>query len=149
MSRLVQARPINQAHGAGGDGFLDRVAKYIPAEIVAAYLAIQSLVLGLAPDAPRFAVLLGVLIVLMVVTPVYLWRTAKADGSPWKLQAGIAVIALPLWAYALVALPEELDIYNGTVAAIALILFSVVVGAFQPAAPTTSPATTSGAGATG
>jgi hypothetical protein len=139
MSRFVQPRSVNQVQGSGGDGYVDRVAKYIPAEIVAAFLAVQGLVISLAEVGMRLAVLSAVLVVFMILTPVYLRTAARASASPWKLQAVLGVIALPFWAYALAVLPGLITgpfdgtLYNGTVAAIALIVVSVAFGAFQPA----------------
>jgi hypothetical protein len=141
MSRLVQSRSVNQVQGTGGDGYVDRVAKYIPAEIVAAYLAVQGLVVSFAEIGVRLVVLGAVLGLFMILTPVYLRGAAKASASPWKLQATLGVIALPFWAYALAVLPGliagpfEGTLYNGTLAAIALIVVSVAFGAFQPADP--------------
>lgn len=141
MSRFVQPRSVNSVQGAEGDGFRDRVAKYIPAEIVAAYLAVQGAIISFSDVSARLAILAAVLVIFMALTPVYLWRAAKPSASPWKLQATLGVIALPFWAYALAVLPGLIKgpfdgtLYNGTLAAIALIVVSVAFGAFQPADP--------------
>jgi hypothetical protein len=135
MSRIVKPSPAGNApHAAGGDNFIDRVAKYIPAEIVAAYLALQGIVTAAFAEADqqRFIWLLVVVGFLLIVTPLYLRRLAVADGLPWGLQAIIAEVALLIWVYALAILPQAAGFYNGALAAGVLVAFTLLAGLLQP-----------------
>ncbi len=132
MSRLVTPRPAGPttAQSGGGDDYLSRVAKYVPSEIVVAYLTAQGLIVASAPADPR-PYYAAVALVLLVVTPLYLRRLAQ-PGQPVVRQMVISTLALPFWAYALAELPEAFGVYNALAASLALIAFSLVVGLVQP-----------------
>ena len=54
MGRLVKARPRVQLTGGASDGdnYRDRMAKYIPGEIVAGYVSIMGVIMGLGTEEP-------------------------------------------------------------------------------------------------
>lgn len=93
MARLVATQP--------GDSplqeYLERVAKYVPVEIIGAYLALQSIFNGASPAAPRW-VEFGFYGLLVIVTAPYLLR--YGGGVPGLgQQAVIGTISFVVWTY--------------------------------------------------
>jgi len=135
MGRLVEARPKqNQLHAGSGSAneYLDRVAKYIPGEILAGYVTLQASIQG--PPAVWW---LPVYVALVVLTPVYLFLM-REKGKPWKLHAAIGTVAFVIWTFALhanskfspfYALPPE---WTYGLPAALLVIFTLVSGALQP-----------------
>jgi hypothetical protein len=136
MSRLVtpQATDPQLQGGTPPDDYPDRVAKYIPAEFVAAYLGVQSIVAASTESKTLKIWLLVVTAILaLVLLPVYYRRRATKEHKPWKLQTLISVAAFVLWVYALGVLPSLMDFYSATVGGVLLVLYSFAVGVLQPA----------------
>ena len=145
MSRFVTPKLRGAlAHGAEPPqtikDYAERVAKYVPAEVIAAYLAITSITEGTSDPNTRgraagllFAAVFGV-----VITPIYLWKLAKT-GEPWKQQSGVSVIAFIVWSYSMKGIWDEWDLYYAGVAGIALVVVSVVSGFYQPKEPVPDP----------
>lgn len=98
--------------------FLERLAKYVPAETVAFFVAVNIAIIGSyslpvdgsAPDPAKidatFWVLAwGTVLVGLVATPLILYRardtTPTSDGKvpPWKVNVTLGSIAFPIWAY--------------------------------------------------
>ncbi len=117
----------------GGDEYLTRVAKYVPAEIVGAYLAGQGVIIASSSSGAgtRSRAFLILAAVLLVCTPLYLRAMAK-PGQPWRKHAVVGSLAFAVWVYALAELPRVFDIYSPLAASLALILFTVVSGLVQP-----------------
>jgi hypothetical protein len=138
MSRIVRG-----GSGADGDDYLDRAAKYVPVEIVAAYLAINKLFAGggeqlLAdPDPANWKWQAGVFVLCAILTPIYIWRVAK-KGDDWAIHAAVSFVAFPVWAFAIGGLIfDHYRDYLGPpfMPSIALIIFSLVSGLITPRPP--------------
>lgn len=161
-----------------GDGYYDRVAKYIPAEVVAGYVSLDSIAKSqmdsvknvvrsagevAAPAAPAatpmpeaaptllasFLTLPGIVFLICVIlSPLYVWHLARRSGiSTWKMQALISTLAFVVWAYAIkgnVFFQNEMlnkwaqatigrpEFYDPQIGALMLVLFSLIVGFYQP-----------------
>ncbi len=77
------------------DGFLQKIVKYIPTEIVAAYVAIPSL---LDQDKSKWIIFY----ILLGITPLYTWFFTKQPGLTKPIYQTItAPIAFTVWAFAL------------------------------------------------
>jgi hypothetical protein len=93
MPRLVSAQP--------GDNpiqdYLERVAKYVPVEIVGAYLAFQSIFNSASPAAPAWVefVFYGLLV---IATAPYLLRYGGNVPRPGQ-QAVLGTISFVIWTY--------------------------------------------------
>jgi hypothetical protein len=134
MSRLVEPAPAATVAqgGGGGDDYLTRVAKYVPAEVVAAYLAGQSILAetALQPDVKKL-VYVAFFGVLFICTPIYLSKKAQA-GQPKRKHVVVGTVAFVFWVYALGSLPQLLGFYSGTVGGLLLIVFSLAGGLVVP-----------------
>ncbi len=145
MARLVKERPsrgIAYAAGESGEDYVTRVAKYIPGEIVAGYIAVIALVEAVAPTAKptTTSLILGfiVFVVGWASTPLYLWKIGKPTGQQWY-HLVISSVAFPLWAYVLGGPFRSLqDVaglpYSQPVGAVFVGLYSWMVGLFAPTA---------------
>lgn len=124
------------------DDYRDRLIKYIPAESVALYVAVDKMVNShyglslLTADSvvPMQAVIVSWLILGLGIigTPIYLHRR-KLPGQPWLLNASISTIAFVLWAYTLsgsVFLVHQW--YSVFAAGLLAPIFTFVVGFFEP-----------------
>lgn len=149
-----------------GDAYLQRVAKYIPAEIVGFFVFINALLKGaletkfgesiknigetdnnstvseVISKATESASLGGVDVqmiswiaigISILFIPIYLWSAHDTSNKDeWlKLNIFVALLAFPVWAYAVEAVAFR-SFYDGTLAAIALAFFTLISGAISP-----------------
>jgi hypothetical protein len=88
-----------------GDTYLERVAKYVPAEIIAFFIFANSILKqSLQPPGTMagFSVISIAIIIFFAAwffTPIYIWRV-RQPGDAWILNAVIATLLFPVWAYA-------------------------------------------------
>jgi hypothetical protein len=161
MGRLVQPesrgpRPEMVGSGQGQDEYAARIAKYIPSEVLAAYLTLEN---TLAPTATTAAALaapavaakanimdvigphmpVGVFLLCLVFTPIYIWSFSWKSKGPWVIHALVATLAFCVWAYAMrgslftaVPLLGGAPLYNGQLAAAMLVVFSLISGLIRP-----------------
>lgn len=121
MGRLVVPPDPGQGGRTADDPakYGERLAKYVPAEAIAAFLAANTIVValykigldGTVGDPATRGAALGTsalaFFVLLAFTPVYLWsrrdKTTYADGrkKPWVVNTLIGTLAFVLWAYGL------------------------------------------------
>lgn len=142
----------------GNDNYAERVAKYIPAEVIAFFIFVNSI---LREDAGRAtagvpdpadattlqqaldAATLGwvsvwtvswlVMLICLAMIPLYLLAMRDKDDPdewPW-LNIVVALAAFPVWAYAIDAVAFR-PWHNGVLASIALATFSFISGAIAP-----------------
>jgi hypothetical protein len=124
-----------------GDGYLERMVKYVPAEIIAFSMVInaildQAMKAG-GPDAamaglPVPVIAGGALIVACMLTPLFCWYV-RQDGDAWVTNAVVSTIALPFWAYLMGAVAFA-NHHDGNLAAILVMSFTVVSGLVAPRA---------------
>jgi hypothetical protein len=93
MSRLVATQPGTNTL----QEYLERVAKYVPVEIIGAYLALQSVFGGAAPDRMPWVdfTFYGLLV---IATVLYLLRYGGDIPHPAR-QAAIGTISFVVWTY--------------------------------------------------
>jgi hypothetical protein len=123
------------------DNFLERIAKYVPAEVIAFFIFINAIldqaVKTGGPGAtmagfPVMYVALATLVGAIVLTPLFVWYV-REEGDAWIINACVSTVAFPFWAYALGAIAFA-DYRDGNLAAILLATFTVVSGFIAPPA---------------
>jgi hypothetical protein len=153
MARLVKPGPTGLevfkvsggGKGAASGGkaeYAERIAKYVPAEVIAAYLTLLPIVLGGSdPDTHRRTILLAVIFGLGVLfTPAYLWRF-RAQGNAKLYHFVISTLAFVIWAYSIPeGLFDDVGAYDKVIAPILLVVFTLVSGLFAPDQPANEPA---------
>ncbi len=124
-----------------GDNYLERMAKYVPAEIIAFSMVINSILdqamktggkNAVMAGFPVTSIATGALVLALVLTPLFCWYV-REDGDAWVINAFVSTIAFPFWAYLMgaVAFAEH---HDGNLAAIAVLTFTVVSGLISPRA---------------
>jgi heme/copper-type cytochrome/quinol oxidase subunit 3 len=130
---------IQMTKAEPGDGYLERMVKYVPAEIIAFSMVInaildQAMKSG-GPGAtmagiPVPVIATGALLIACVLTPLFCWYVRK-DGDAWVTNAVVSTIALPFWAYLMGAVAFA-NFHDGSLAAILVMSFTVVSGLVAP-----------------
>ena len=113
-------------------GFLEKVAKMIPGEILAAYVTLVGIVPSMRNPGWRPYAYLVFFLICLVMTPVYLWmmRDQEGDnrGKPTRVQIIVSTLAFVVWAYAVSASSAIPDYYDPGIASAAMVLFTLFSG---------------------
>jgi uncharacterized membrane-anchored protein len=124
VSTQMQASRAADGSGENVDGFFDRIIKYIPSDIVAAWVALTGLMANIA-----VGVMWGVLAVMTLLA--FLWTKKQTDvpGQPpaWR-QALVAAVSFVVWAFALHSGPFATLNYAPAYGSIALIIYTLAIG---------------------
>jgi heme/copper-type cytochrome/quinol oxidase subunit 3 len=132
-------QPVGKADP--GDGYLERMVKYVPAEIIAFSMVINAILEQAMKSGGGHAAMAGVpvpviatvaLIVACLLTPLFCWYV-RQDGDAWVTNAVVSTIALPFWAYLMGAVAFA-PFHDGNLAAILVMSFTVVSGLVAPRA---------------
>ena len=122
-----------------GDGYLERMVKYVPAEIIAFSMLINAILEQAMKSGGENAAMAGVpvpviatgaLLIACALTPLFCWYV-RHDGDAWVTNAIVSTIALPFWAYLMGAVAFA-NHHDGNLAAILLMSFTVVSGLVAP-----------------
>jgi len=122
-----------------GDGYLERMVKYVPAEIIACSMIVNAILEQAIKSGDGQAAMAGVpvpviatgaLIVACILTPLFCWYV-RQDGDAWITNAIVSTIALPFWAYLMGAVAFA-PYHDGSLAAILVMSFTMVSGLFAP-----------------
>jgi hypothetical protein len=124
------------------DNYLERITKYVPAEVIAFFIFINAILdqatrtggkSAMMAGFPVMTIATGALILAMVLTPLFVWYV-REEGDAWFMNAFVSTLAFPFWAYALGAVAFS-DYRDGNFAAILLATFTVVSGLISPRMP--------------
>jgi hypothetical protein len=153
MSRLVRVpREVPTIDGAAengeaqlsfyrGDSYLERIAKYVPAEMLAFSIFINAILDQAVKSGGRLTAMAGVpvvtialvaLIACMCFTPLFVWYV-RQKGDAWFVHAIVSFFAFPVWSYA-IGNVAFYDYRDGNLAAILLVTFSLLSGLVAPRA---------------
>jgi len=123
----------------GQDDYLLRLAKYVPAEVLAFSILInaildQALRNGGAAAAmagiPVMTIAVAMLVLGTLMSPFFVWYVHE-KGDAWVTNACVSFVAFPFWSYALGAVAFT-DLRDGNLAAILLASFTVISGLIKP-----------------
>lgn len=122
-----------QATGKGGgeqtDGFFDRVIKYIPADIVAGWVALDGLTAGLGSMA-----LWAMFGIMTVFAFFWTMKQTAVPGKPGAIQqSAVAAVSFAVWVFALHSGPFGLMTYPESYGSIVLIIYTLGIGLVVPA----------------
>jgi len=112
------------------DNYMSRVLKYIPTEIVMAYLSIDGVLRSCynpnvwADRQMLLRLLWGISAVLTILTPLWLWRVMGVRRRP---QLIISTLSVPVWLFALGGPFDLLYWYRPALGAIALPLYTLIL----------------------
>lgn len=132
---------VPMANAEQGDNYLERMVKYVPAEIFAGFMLInaildQAMKSG-GPTAtmagfPVSGIAVGALIFAMMLVPLFCWYVREEDDA-WITHAVVSTVAFPFWAYLLGAVAFA-DRHDGNLAVILVLTFTAVSGLVTPRA---------------
>ena len=111
------------------DDYATRLLKYIPAEIVAAFLVISAM-LNEAEDLAEVVpwIVFGV---LLVMTPLYLWRVTREKEKPLAMShLVVGTIAFAIWVFALGGPFADLSWYQTIYGSVLLIVYTLSIPIF-------------------
>lgn len=114
----------SQNNKASVGSYLEKVAKLIPSEIVAAYLAM----FGLAPVLQLVDTQLSYWIIFgfcQVLTPIYIYLQAEKGKHKW-VHILISFISFTIWAYVTTGKELVPAYYDAALGSILLIAFSLI-----------------------
>ncbi|RMF15884.1 MAG: hypothetical protein D6757_03790 [Alphaproteobacteria bacterium] len=111
------------------DTYIDRIAKYVPAEIIGAYLAVEKM-MATGPDDRTLA--FATLAAFTVLTPLY-FHSLPGPAACKRLHMLISTLAFLLWSYALPgAAWVSLGLDDPRLAGVLLIVGSLAFGLIKP-----------------
>jgi hypothetical protein len=130
MTRRVITMETESLEPSRVDTYFDKVVKYIPADIVAAWVAVTGIVKGAGAGVNPVTTLWIAFAAGVIITFAWTWRQTNKDHLPpvWK-QIVISTIAFVVWVIALGGPPFEA---NTSIGAILLIGFTLVAALFDP-----------------
>ena len=122
-----------------GDNYLERMVKYVPAEVIAFSMVInaildQAMKSG-GPNAsmagfPVTGIAVGALVLGLILTPLFCWYV-REEGEAWTVNAIVSTVAFPFWAYLMGAVAFA-NHHDGNLAAILVLTFTAVSGLVSP-----------------
>jgi hypothetical protein len=132
VRRIVSAQLQATGANAEVDTYVDRIVKYIPSDIVAAWIALTGLIAG-AADIPAAKTLWIVFAVMVAITFIWVWRqTRTASAPPSMVQALISTGSFVVWVFALGGPFANLSWYAPAYGSIVLILYTLISAMIIP-----------------
>lgn len=141
------------------DSYSTRIVKYVPAEVIAFYLAADKLfatqqvpltegssnpdVVAVVLAAHQWPFSLAVFAIALAGVPMYLKATTDRN-QPVGVQIGLAMVAFVIWSYAVqgsvFAYDAKHQFYNATLASFLLLVFTFLAGFVVPGVGKEAPA---------
>ncbi len=121
------------------DDYLLRLAKYVPAEVLAFSVLINAILEQALANSGSAATMAGMpvmgiataaLIVGTIMAPFFVWYVHEEDDA-WVTNACVSFVAFPFWSYAMGAVAFR-DYWDGNLAAMLLASFTVASGLIKP-----------------
>ena len=136
MGRLVEdaAEPTIAltARAKAENDYAERTAKYIPGEVLAAYVSVNSILGSVDPtDYLRVPVSWSVFGLCLALTPLYLRLLAVRRRPPWTHMI-VSTVAFAVWAYALGGPFVLAGIHKAWFGSVLLISFTLIAGLIDP-----------------
>ena len=91
------------------DGYLERIAKYIPGEVLAFFIVINAILNQVVQTSGKGALMAGIPVMVVaqarsssasLLVPLFVWYV-REKGDAWVINAVVSTVAFPFWAYAL------------------------------------------------
>ena len=130
--RIVTTQLQKNLAGSSVDTYFDRVIKYIPSDIVGAWVAAAGLIKSASdvPQATLFWIAFGVGIVLTCAWTIK--QTSERGKAVAITQTVVSTGAFFVWAFALGEPFSTLEFYRPVYGSLVLILYTLIVGLVIP-----------------
>jgi len=145
MGRRVNSLQLMGTGGASVDGFFDKIVKYIPSDVMAAWTAALGIITGGAAGQTMTSSDQTILWIAfafgIVFTAVWTWYQTKQPNQPTAIRQIIAcTVSFFVWVVALPGGPAStLSFYNAKWGSLLLIGWTLILGLLKPD-PTNPPA---------
>jgi hypothetical protein len=108
--------------------YLEKVAKLVPSEVIAAYVALVGFVPLVRSEPARPWLYAVVTVACAVLTPIYLNQQADPK-KPKRVHLIVSTTAFAVWAYALFGATIVPQAHDPAIGSIVMVLFTVASGA--------------------
>lgn len=121
------------------DDYLMRLAKYVPAEVLAFSILVNAILdqalrtggnAAAMAGIPVTTIALAALVLGTIASPFYVWYVHEREDA-WVTNACVSFFAFPFWSYAMGAVAFA-DYRDGNLAAILLASFTAMSGLIKP-----------------
>jgi hypothetical protein len=130
--RIVTSKLDAVAGGANLDGYFDKVVKYIPADVIAAWTAVTGLISS-ATGVSSATLLWIAFVVGIVVTAAWTIRQTTIPKLPLAItQTAISTGAFIIWVAALGGPFNSLGFWNPAYGSLLLIAYTLLVALINP-----------------
>jgi hypothetical protein len=132
MNRRIMTTRL---HAMGGeteiDTYFDKVVKYIPADIVGAWVAVTGLLAS--TTEPSEGLLWVAFAIGVILTAMWVWRQTTMTGRPVAItQIAVSTVAFGVWVFALGGPFRSLPFYSPLYGSVVLILYTLLVALINP-----------------
>jgi hypothetical protein len=135
MTRRIITKQPEAVAGEEIDTYFDRVVKYIPADIVAAWTAAAGLVASAGPRVNAKMLLWVVFVFELILTPLWILKqTSRPNKPPAAAQSIIGTGAFFVWVFALGGPFVYLSFYQPIYGSLLLIFYTLIVALKVPKA---------------
>jgi len=133
MGRRIITRSL-QSNGdsVSADGYADRLIKYIPTDVVGAWLAVTGIIAS-DTESPQRSLLWLFFIIFLVIT--FFWtlkQTAERGKAPARIQTIVSTGSFAIWVFALGGPFASLAFYRPSYGSLVLIVYTLLVSLITP-----------------
>ncbi len=115
------------------DTYFDKVIKYIPADIVGAWVAVDGLIEGAGENVAQNTSLWVAFIIGILITAFWTHKQTQQPKKPPAItQIAISTVAFIVWVYASGGPFERVELYNATYGSMLLIFYTLIVAMINP-----------------
>lgn len=117
------------------DTYFDRIIKYVPAEIIGAWIATKGIILGFSEtsDKPREIILWVAFFMGIILTALWIWRQTSEPGKPIaKTQILLSVGAFIILVFSLGEPFTQFSWYDPGYGSLSLIFYTLLIGVVIP-----------------
>ncbi|MEO1185453.1 MAG: hypothetical protein AAFX46_12520 [Cyanobacteria bacterium J06636_27] len=132
MGRRIITTQLEGNQGVKIDGYFDKLIKYIPSEIVGAWIAIKGLIAS-DDTVPQDSFLWTLFAIFTILTAVWIFKqTSEPKKPPAVTQIMLSTGAFIIWVFALGEPFSSLTFYRPVYGSISLILYTLIVALINP-----------------
>lgn len=130
--RIITSQLESTFPGTKVDTYFDKVIKYIPADIVGAWVAVTGLIRS-ASEIPTASLLWLTFVVGLVLTAVWTGKQTRVPKKPLaRTQIFVSTGAFFVWVFALGEPFESLSFYRPLYGSLLLIFYTLVTALIDP-----------------
>jgi hypothetical protein len=132
MGRRIITTKLETTTALKVDTYFDKVVKYIPGDIVGAWVAVSGLISS-GTDIPKSTLLWIAFVIGLVLTAIWTWKQTAERVKPTAVtQILISMGAFIVWVFALGGPFSTLEFYRPLYGSLVLIFYTLFVALINP-----------------